>query len=143
MKKMILAIAIAFATIFTANAAKEPVTDEFKVIEVIEDYYPHLMNYFSEGVLEIASLTEDELLDGSTEYNLKYRFVPYHLTEDELNVLLKSDYTNLYYMKRFGLIKDVSAIRFVDKNTGEVLTKVSYNNVERDFRHGRRAFWRR
>ena len=58
MKKMILAIAMVFAMMFSANAMKEPVTDEFKVVEVIQNYYPHLTEYFAEGVMEIASLTE-------------------------------------------------------------------------------------
>ena len=92
MKKIMLAIAIVFATIFTASAAKEPVTDEFKVIEVIENYYPHLSEYFTEGLMEIASLTEETLLDGDIEYNIKYRFVSYQLSESEVNALLKSDY---------------------------------------------------
>ena len=135
MKKMILAIATIFAMMFSANAAKEPVTDEFKVVEVIETVYPHLMNYFQEGVLEIASLTEETLADGETEYNIKYKLVNYHLTESELNELLKKDYTNLYYMKRFGLIKDVSAIKFVDKNTGKILTHVAYNRGDRRSLH--------
>ena len=135
MKKMILAIAMVFATMFSANAMKEPVTDEFKVVEVIQNYYPHLTEYFAEGVMEIASLTEETLADGETEYNIKYKFVNYHLNEGELNSLLKTDYTNLYYMKRFGLIKDVSAIKFVDKNTGKILTKVSYNRSERKMGH--------
>ena len=130
MKKMILAIAMVFAMMFSANAMKEPVTDEFKVVEVIQNYYPHLTEYFAEGVMEIASLTEETLADGETEYNIKYKLIPYHLNEAELNSLLKTEYTNLYYMKRFGLIKDVSAIKYVDKENGEIKTKVSYNRGE-------------
>lgn len=131
MKKMILAVAMVFAMMFSANAMKEPVTDEFKVVEVIQNYYPHLTEYFAEGVMEIASLTEETLADGETEYNIRYKLVPYHLNEGELNSLLKTEYTNLYYMKRFGLIKDVSAVKYVDKENGEIKTKVSYNRNDR------------
>ena len=131
MKKIILAIVMAFVMMFSANATREPVTDEFKMIDVIENYYPHLKTYFAEGVIKVASLTEETLLDGSTEYNIKYKFVNSLLNKDELDSLLRTEYPNIYRMKRFGVIKDVSAIKFVDQETGEIQTKVSYN---RNFR---------
>ena len=92
MKKIILAIVMAFVMMFSANATREPVTDEFKMIDVIENYYPHLKTYFAEGVIKVASLTEETLLDGSTEYNIKYKFVNSLLNEDELDSLLRTEY---------------------------------------------------
>lgn len=131
MKKMILAIVMAFVMMFSANATREPVTDEFKMIDVIENYYPHLKTYFAEGVIKVASLTEETLADGRTEYNIRYKYVNNLLNEDELDSLLRSEYPNIYRMMKFGVVKDVSAIKFVDQQTGEIQTKVSYNRNTR------------
>ena len=131
MKKMILAMAMAFAAIFSANAMRTPINDEEKVIEVIQDYYPHLLNYFAEGVMEIGSLTEEILADGETEYNIRYKFVNYRLNDGELNSLLKTKYPEIFYGRQFGFLKDVTAIRYVDKETGEIKTKVVYNKNDR------------
>ena len=131
MKKMILAMAMAFAAIFSANAMRTPINDEEKVIEVIQDYYPHLINYFAEGVMEIGSLTEEILADGETEYNIRYRFVNYRLNDGELNSLLKTKYPEIFYGRQFGFLKDITAIRYVDKETGEIKTKVVYNKNDR------------
>ena len=131
MKKMILAMAMAFAAIFSANAMRTPINDEEKVIEVIQDYYPHLINYFAEGVMEIGSLTEEILADGETEYNIRYKFVNYRLNDGELNSLLKTKYPEIFYGRQFGFLKDVTAIRYVDKETGEIKTKVVYNKNDR------------
>ena len=131
MKKMILAMAMAFAAIFSANAMRTPINDEEKVIDVIQDYYPHLLNYFADGVMEIGSLTEEILADGETEYNIRYKFVNYRLNDGELNSLLKAKYPEIFYGRQFGFLKDVTAIRYVDKETGEIKTKVVYNKNNR------------
>ena len=140
MKKIMLAIVVIFTAIFSANAARTPSNDEEKVIEVMENYYPHLMTYFAEGVMEIGSLTEEILPDGETEYNIRYRFTNYQLNEGELNSLLRTKYPEIFYGKQFGFLKDVSAIKYVDKESGEIKTKVVYN---RNDRPRRRPMFRR
>ena len=130
MKKIFLAIVIALSSIFAASAAKEPITDESKVAEVMTVVYPHLTEYFAEGVLEFASLTEETLLDGDVEYNIKYRFVNCRYGEDELNSYLLNNDRRLYRLKRIGIL-DVTALKYVDEKTGEIKTKVLYNRNPR------------
>lgn len=133
MKKIFLAIVIVLSSIFAASAAKEPITDESKVAEVMTVVYPHLTEYFAEGVLEIASLTEETLLDGDVEYNIKYRFVNCRYDEDELNSYLLNNDRRLYRLKRIGIL-DVSALKYVDEETGEIKTKVLCNRNARRMR---------
>ena len=121
-------IAALFCTLFgaTAFAAKTPITDEEKISEIISDYYPNLKDYYEAGVISLAFLNEETLLDGSTEYNIRYKFVNSFYKEDELDGVLKEKYPQVYAMKRMGLVKDVFAYRFVDRETGEIHTNVGY-----------------
>lgn len=127
--KKIMIIAALFCTLFstTVFAAKEQITDEQKISRVITNYYPNLKNYYEAGVIEIESLQEETLFDGSTKYDIKYKFVNNYYGNDEIDKALKERYPDVYAMKTKGVIKDVSAFRYVDKETGEILTKVAYN----------------
>jgi hypothetical protein len=126
--KKIMIIAALFCTMFTTNAfaMKEPVTDEEKISEVIANYYPNLKDYYEAGVISLAYLTEETLFDGSTEYNIRYKFVNSFYKEGEVDGVLKEKYPQVYAMKRMGLVKDVFAYRFVDRETGEIHTNVGY-----------------
>ena len=129
--KKIITIAALFCTLFgaTAFAAKTPITDEERISEIISDYYPNLKDYYEAGVISLAFLNEETLLDGSTEYNIRYKFVNSFYGEDELDTVLKEKYPQVYNLKRMGLVKDVFAYRFVDRETGEIHTNVGYERV--------------
>ena len=133
--KRFMIIAALFCTMFTTNAfaMKEPVTDEEKISEVITNYYPNLKDYYEAGVISLAYLTEETLFDGSTEYNIRYKFVNSFYGEDELDTVLNEKYPQVYNLKRMGLVKNVFAYRFVDRETGEIRTNVGYtrNVLER------------
>ena len=126
--KRFMIIAALFCTMFTTNAfaMKEPVTDEEKISEVITNYYPNLKDYYEAGVISLAYLTEETLIDGSTEYNIRYKFVNSFYGEDELNTVLKEKYPQVYEMKRRGMVKNVSVYKFVSKETGEIRTNVEF-----------------
>ena len=126
--KKIMIIAALFCTMFTtyAFAMKEPVTDEEKISEVITNYYPNLKDYYEAGVISLAYLTEETLLDGSTEYNIRYKFINSFYKEDEIDGVLKEKYPQVYNLKRMGLVKNVYAYKFVDGETGEIRTNVGY-----------------
>lgn len=128
MKRFVI-IAALFCTLFgtAAFAAKENITDSEKITKVINDYYPGLKDYYGAGVVSVESLQEQTLADGSTEYNIKYKFVKNYYEQSEIDEVLKEQYPDIYAMKRMGVIKDVSVYRFVDKNTGKILTNVAYN----------------
>lgn len=150
MKKISLLAAIAIATVFSTSAfaARETITDSEKTSEIINECYPELKAYYDTGVMSIESLTEETLGDGSTKYDIKYKFVKNYYDQSEIDDVLKEQYPDIYMMSKAGLLKDISIYRFVDKATGNILTNVAYNSnaPQREaaprfrnwFRHGRR-----
>lgn len=128
MKRFII-LAAMFCTLFgtTAFAAKESITDEKKVSEILANYYPTLKSYYDAGVIEIESLQEETLADGETKYDIKYKLVKNYYDESEIDGVLKEQYPDIYAMKRMGIIKDVSIFKFVYQDTGDILTNVAYN----------------
>ena len=128
MKRFIIA-ALCMLFAVAAFAMKEQVTDEEKISEVITNYYPNLKDYYEAGVISLAHLTEETLLDGSTEYNIRYKFVKSFYGEDEIDGVLKEKYPQVYNLKRMGLVKNVYAYKFVDGKTGEIRTNVGYERV--------------
>ena len=150
MKKISLLAAIAIATIFTTNAfaARETITDNEKITEVINECYPDLKDYYDTGVMSIESLQEETLADGSKQYDIKYKFVKNYYDQSEIDDVLKEQYPDIYMMSKTGLLKDVSICRYVDKATGNILTNVAYNRnapqhapaprFGNPFRHGRK-----
>lgn len=130
MKKLVSIIAIALAFTFSAHAAKEPIVENEKISTVIDEFYPGLKDYYEAGVLNIDSLTEETLADGTVEYNIRYNFTRSMYEGEELTQVLKEKYPDIYALRRAGLIKDVVVYKFVDKNTGLIFDKVLYNWIE-------------
>ena len=137
MKRFIIA-ALCMLFAVAAFAMKEQVTDEEKISEVITNYYPNLKDYYEAGVISLAYLTEETLIDGSTEYNIRYKFVNSFYTEDEIDGVLKEKYPQVYNLKRMGLVKNVYAYKFVDGETGEIKTNVGYTRNIPERRWSRR-----
>ena len=131
MKKISLLAAIAIASIFavSAHAAQETITNDEKISEIINDCYPELRDYYDAGVMSIESLKEQTLGDGSTEYDIKYKFVKNYYGQDEIDEVLKEQFPDIFWMSKAGLLKDISIYRFVDKATGNILTNVAYNST--------------
>ena len=130
MKKIALLLTVVFS-LFASNAfaMRETVTDTEKISYVISEYYPSLAQYYEEGLIQVASLTEETLLDGDTEYNVRYRFVNVYCQGKELDDVLVKKYPNEYILYKAGMIKDVSVIKYVDRDTGEIETHLAYNWV--------------
>lgn len=76
-----------------------------------------------------GSLKEQTLGDGSTEYGIKYKFVKNYYDQAEIDDVLKAQFPDIYMMSKAGILKDISIYRFVDKNTGKILTNVAYNSI--------------
>ena len=93
-----------------------------------ESDYPELKDYYEAGVMSIESLKEQTLGDGSTEYGIKYKFVKNYYDQAEIDEVLKEQFPDIYRMSKAGILKDISIYRFVDKNTGKILTNVAYNS---------------
>lgn len=137
MKKFATIIVLMFASIM-AFAMREPVNEPERVSTVINDYYPALRDYYEAGVIDIASLTEEVLADGTTEYNIKYRFVRNVYEGAEKVKVLKECYPDIYALARAGLVKDVLVYKFVDQNTGQIFNQIAYNWSEIWFPRRRR-----
>jgi len=126
MKKIATIIALMFASVL-AFAMREPVNEPEKISEVINDYYPGLRDYYEAGVIDVASLTEEMLADGTKEYSIKYRFVRNIYEGPEKVKVLKECYPDIYALARAGLVKDVVVYKFVDQNTGRIFNQIAYN----------------
>ena len=149
MKKIIL-LAATFCAFFgtAAFAAQETITNDEIISKVINECYPGLKDYYEAGVMSVESLQEQTLADGSTEYDIKYKFVKNYYDQGEIEEILREQYPDIYGMSKAGIIKDISIYRFVDKGTGKILTNVAYNSTRpqqdraprfgRWFRRGRR-----
>ena len=149
MKKIIL-LAATFCAFFgtVAFAAQETITNDENISKVINECYPGLKDYYEAGVMSVESLQEQTLADGSTEYDIKYKFVKNYYDQGEIEEVLREQYPDIYGMSKAGIIKDISIYRFVDKGTGKILTNVAYNSTRpqqdraprfgRWFRRGRR-----
>ena len=108
--------------------SQETITDEAKVSQIINEYYPKLQEYLDAGVVQVASVKEQTLADGETQYDVKYKFINNYYGEEELTALLKDRYPDIYWGQKVGRVKDVVAYKFVD-DKGNIATNVSYNNV--------------
>lgn len=149
MKKIIiLAASICALSATAAFAAQVNITDNEKINQVISEYYPDLKDYYEAGVMSVESLKEETLADGSTEYDITYKFVKNYYDQDEIDDVLREQFPDVYGMSKIGLIKDISVYRFVNKATGTILTNVAYNSTRPQpdkaprfhgprFRHGR------
>ena len=129
MKHIALLLTALFAFTFNTFAMRETVTDSEKISYVISEFYPNLAQYYDEGLIQVASLTEETLADGETEYNIRYKFVNAYCEGKELDDVLVKSYPNEYILYKAGMIKDVSVFKYVDRETGEIETHLSYNWV--------------
>lgn len=126
MKKIVLLLTAMFVFAVSSFAMREPVSEE-QISTVISEFYPNLSRYYEEGLIKVASLTEETLGDGFVEYNIKYKFVNSYYDEKEIGEVLERQYPNEFILYKAGLIKDVCIFRYVDKETGEIETNLGYN----------------
>ena len=97
---------------------------------VLSNYYPGLYEYYKEGVLSVRSIKEITLSDGSIDYNVKYKFVKYYYnTHAERMEVVQKLYPELYQMYLNGVIDINSVYKCVDKTTGKIKYRVSYNRI--------------
>lgn len=128
---LVMVVALLVASCGTAKYTSQAVvTDQAKIEQVINDYYPALKEYQDEGVIQIASVKEQTLADGETQYDVRYKFIENYYEGEDLINLLKEKYPDVYRMYMVGMVKDVQAYKFVD-DKGNVVNNVSYNHVRR------------
>ena len=123
---LLLMLTSCAATYKTTRTVKE--MDEIAL--VLSEYYPQLYTYYIEGVLEVASVKEVVVEDGSPAYNVKYRFINYYYhNQTEMMEILKNEFPELYQMYVNGVIEVTGMYKYVEKDTGVIRNHVSYRRI--------------
>ena len=123
---LLLMLTSCAATYKTTRTVKE--MDEISL--VLSEYYPQLYTYYIEGVLEVASVKEVVVEDGSPAYNVKYRFIKYYYhNHTEMMEILKNEFPELYQMYVNGVIEVTGMYKYVEKDTGVIRNHVSYRRI--------------
>ena len=115
----------------TANYASRRTVNEMDEISyVLANYYPQLHEYYMEGVLDVTSLREVVLEDGTVDYKVKYHFIRYYYRNqaDRMDAL-KLHFPELYEMYVSGVIEINSLYKYVEKDTGRIRHHCSYSRI--------------
>ena len=124
----VLLMSVACAT--TRYTSKRTIADMDEVSYVLANYYPQLHSYYMEGVLNVKSLKEVILEDGTADYKIKYNFVRYYYRDFRERIeVVKSNYPELYEMYISGVIDINSVYKYVEEETGKIKIHVSYSRI--------------
>ena len=130
---LILVLGMFLSSCGTANYVNGTDVDVYgaeSIPYVLSNYYPGLYEYYTQGVLRVTSIREITLADGTIDYNVKYKFVKYYYnTHAERMEVVKELYPELYQMYLNGVIDINSVYKYVDRSTGRISYKVSYNRI--------------
>lgn len=129
MRKIFLIFMIALMMPVVGLRASDVV--DGKLYEVLAEYCPELKAYVDAGVVSIESVVEEDLFDGDVRYDIRYRYVRNFYEGEELADVLREAYPEVYGMWRTGVIKDVVAYSYVDRESGEIVTGVAYRQPRR------------
>ena len=111
-------------------ASRRTVNEMDEISYVLANYYPQLHEYYMEGVLDVTSLKEVVLEDGTVDYKVKYRFIRYYYRNhtDKMEAL-KLHFPELYEMYISGVIEINSLYKYVEKDTGRIRHHCSYSRI--------------
>ena len=128
---LLFIIALTLVSCGTARHTNQRVVNEAAEISyVLSNYYPHLYNYYLEGVLKVKSLREIPQPDGTLDYDIKYQFVRYYIYDfNEQVEIVRKNFPELYRLCVIGATDINEVYKYVDKRTGKVRYHVSYWQV--------------
>ena len=134
MKKiqLLLIVLISFfvTSCATAGYAQRSVREMDEVSYILANYYPELHAYYMEGVLDVDSLREVRLEDGTVDYKVKYHFIKYYYrNHTEMIEVLNTHFPDYYQMYINGIIRIRGIYKYVEKNTGMIKYHVLYSRV--------------
>lgn len=135
MRKIYLTIVLLTSLLFSSCATARygtphEVLEIPTISEVIRDYYPHLYEYYLEGVLDVTSLKEVVLEDGTLDYRLKYRLVKYRYTDYGLKMeMIRTHFPEVYEAYSVGALVINDFYKFVDEETGLITHYISYSPI--------------
>lgn len=126
---IILALTLMVSCASTQHVVRTDIVEIDEVAYVLENYYPELFYYYMEGVLQVKSIRENVLADGTVDYDINYEFVRYYYrTYREQMDVLKEYYPELYRRYWNGTIHINSIYKYVDRQSGTIEYSVSYSN---------------
>ena len=114
----------------TSYASRRTVNEMDEISYVLANYYPQLHTYYMEGVLDVDSMKEVVLEDGTVDYKIKYHFMRYYYRNysDRIDAL-KLHFPELYEMFVSGVIEINSLYKYVEKDTGVIRHHCSYRRI--------------
>lgn len=128
---LLMILTIIVSSCGTASYASRRTVNEMDEISyVLANYYPQLHNYYMEGVMDVDSMKEIVLEDGTVDYKIKYHFIRYYYRNysDRIDAL-KLHFPELYELYVSGVIDINSVYKYVDKNTGVIRHHCSYSRI--------------
>ena len=126
----VLLVAMLSSCATASYASKRTVNEMDEISYVLANYYPQLHEYYMEGVLEVDSMKEVTLLNGDTEYKVKYHFIKYYYrNQDEMLEVLRNGFPELYEMFVSGVIEIRGIYKYVDKESGVIRNHVMYRRI--------------
>lgn len=134
MKKFLLTILMSLIVLTACSTtnylSRRTVNEISEVSYVLTNYYPQLYEYYIEGVMDIDSMREIILEDGTVDYRIKYHFVRYYYrNQADRMEALQLYFPELYEMYLSGVIEVNSIYKYVEKRTGKIRHHCSYNRV--------------
>lgn len=114
----------------TNYVSRRTVSEMDEISYVLANYYPQLHNYYMEGVLDVDSMKEIVLEDGTVDYKIKYHFMRYYFRNysDRIETL-KVHFPELYEMYVSGVIEINSLYKYVEKSTGRIRYHCNYDRI--------------
>ena len=144
MRKIYFIIALLTSLLVVNSCATVRYGSPYEVLEiptisnVLMEYYPHLYEYYLEGVLDVVSLKEIPLEDGTFDYKLKYKLIKYRYTDYDLKMeMLQLHFPEVYEAYMVGAIVINDFYKYVDRSTGLVTHHVSYSPMRDYYYHNR------
>lgn len=96
---------------------------------ILRANYPHLYNYYAEGVLEIVSMKEMIYPGGQKDWSIKHRFVRRYITDQRQQLrVLQHYYPDVYELVRRGAATVREMYEYVDTGS-RIRYKVKWDRV--------------
>ena len=125
---MMLMVLVSCGT--TNYVSRRTVNEMDEISYVLANYYPQLHTYYMEGVMDVTSMKEIILEDGTVDYKINYHFIRYYYRNysDKMDAV-RVHFPELYDMYTKGIIEINSIYKYVDRDTGKIRYHISYRNI--------------
>ena len=122
---------LVFASCATTRYISEREVDAMDEISyILYNNYPDLHEYYMEGVMDVLSLKEVTLEDGTTEYKVKTRYIRYYYPNrhDKMEAI-KQYFPDIYQMYLNGVVDIINFYKYVDREDGLIKHHISIRRI--------------